>query len=101
MKSESVDIDERTIAVENASVRTGYLILTYGILLDIVYRGALLREAAWDLMALVGGAGAIVIIQQAVHRTLSRYWILKSVTIAFFSAIVAIAIVFLLHQARW
>jgi len=48
MKDNSILKDERTVAVENASYRWGYLILSYGLLLDVVYRGLVRQESGWD-----------------------------------------------------
>jgi hypothetical protein len=45
--------DERTEAVENASYKWTCIFLLFALLLDVVYRGAVRHEAAWDLMALV------------------------------------------------
>jgi hypothetical protein len=60
-----VERDERTAAVENASYRWAYAVLTYALLLDVMYRSLFRHEAAWDLMALVIVGGAICTVYQA------------------------------------
>jgi len=78
----SVERDERTVAVENASYRWGYILLTYALLIDVVYRGIVRQEAAWDLMALVIVGGAVSTIYQARQKTLAHGWAKKAVLIA-------------------
>ncbi len=48
---ECVERDERTVAVENASYRWAYLLLTYALLVDAMCRSLVRHEASWDLMA--------------------------------------------------
>ena len=45
--------DERTVAVEEASYRVAYMFLSFALLLDVMYRGMVRGEAAWDLIGLV------------------------------------------------
>ena len=45
--------DERTTAVENASYRWAYLVLSFGLLLIVAFRSFVYGESAWDLLALV------------------------------------------------
>lgn len=55
--------DERTVTVENASYRWGYIVLQFGLMLDVIYRGlfkfgavtagASLVQANEDLLGLV------------------------------------------------
>ena len=61
---EMVDRDERTLAVANAGYRLAYGVLTYALLVDVVVRGLVLREAAWDLLALVVVGGIICTVHQ-------------------------------------
>lgn len=48
----SVERDERTVAVENASYKWACISITFALLIDVIYRGVVRNEAAWDLMAL-------------------------------------------------
>lgn len=68
----SVIRDERTVAVENASYRWGYLLLAFGILLSTAYRAFARNESSWDLLALVILSGVVTTALQWRGRTLSR-----------------------------
>ena len=70
-----VDDDERAVAVGNASCRWALNMLSYGLLLDVIYRGWVLREGAWDLMALVILSGAVSFAYQFYHRIFHRQWL--------------------------
>ena len=59
MKTASVDRDERTIAVENASYRWAYLFLSFGLLAVVAIRSFALNQSSWDLLALVVLSGAV------------------------------------------
>ena len=84
-----VERDERTVAVENASYRWAYLVLTYALLVDVMYRGLVRHEAAWDLLALVIVGGAICTVYQARQKILARGWAMKAVVGACVAGIIA------------
>jgi len=86
---QAVERDERTVAVENASYRWAYIVLTYALLVDVMYRGLFRHEAAWDLMALVIVGGAICTMYQARQKTLAHGWVLKAVLGAVIAAVIA------------
>ena len=44
----TVERDERTVAVENASYRWAYMLLTFALLLDVIFRSLYRQEGAWD-----------------------------------------------------
>ena len=67
---QSVGRDERTTTVENASYKWGYILLTYALFIDVMYRGAVRNEAAWDLLALVVVSSGISTVYQARQKTL-------------------------------
>jgi hypothetical protein len=90
---QSVDRDERTLAVENASYRWAYVLVVYGLLLDVAYRG-LHNEAAWDLMALVIGGGVICSVYQARQRTLAKGWLNKVALVGCLVAVIAFVVAF-------
>ena len=92
----SVERDERTVAVENASYRWAYLLLTYALLVDVVYRGIVRHEAAWDLLALVIVGGAVCTMYQARQKTLTHGWLKKGALIALLGALIGIGVVFAL-----
>jgi len=84
-----VERDERTVATENASYRWACLVLTYGLLVDVIYRGLFRKDAAWDLMALVIVGGAICTVYQARQKTLVYGWVRKAVLSAVIAAAIA------------
>lgn len=84
--------DERTMAVEAASYRLGYLVLAFGLLLDVAYRSMVRGESPWDLMALVVVAGAVSTGYQAWQRTLDRRWAAIVLATAAVAALVALVL---------
>ncbi len=86
---QAVKRDERTVAVENASYRWAYGLLTYALLLDVMWRGLVRHEAAWDLMALVIVGGAVAGAYQARQRILTRGWVMKVVLAGCIAAVIA------------
>jgi uncharacterized membrane protein HdeD (DUF308 family) len=85
----TVDRDERTIAVEHASYRLGYLFLSYGALLIVAYRSFARNESSWDLLALVILGGAVSTAYQARHQILGRRWGVVTLATALVGAAVA------------
>ena len=79
---ECVERDERTVAVENASYRWAYLLLTYALLVDVMYRSFVRHEATWDLLALVIVGGAVCTVFQARQKILAHGWVMKAVLVA-------------------
>ena len=95
-----VERDERTVAVENASYRWAYLVLTYALLVDLMYRGLFRNDAAWDLMALVIGGGAFCTVYQARQKILAHGWVMKAVLGACVAGIIAAVIAAVLTIIR-
>ncbi len=96
---QSVERDERTLAVENASYRLAYALLSYALLIDVMYRGLVRHEAAWDILALVIGGGAFLTIHQARQKIFARGWFIKATLVACVAAIIA-AIVAVVASGR-
>jgi hypothetical protein len=86
---ECVERDERTVAVENASYRWGYLLLSYALLVDVMYRSLVRHEAAWDVMALVIVGGAVCTVYQARQKILTHGWVMKAVLVACMAGVIA------------
>jgi hypothetical protein len=84
-----VQRDERTVAVENASYRWAYGLLTYALLVDVMYRGLFRHEAAWDLMALVIVGGVACTVYQARQKVLAHGWVMKAVLVGCVAAVIA------------
>lgn len=88
MPSLEVERDERTVVVEQASYRWGYLFLSLGILVSVMYRSYIRREASWDLLALVILSGVVTTAYQLRHQVLTG----RSVRVGVFVAGVALAV---------
>ena len=95
MKNQSVIRDERTITIENASYRWAYLLLSFGLLVIVAYRGYAQQESNWDLLALVLLGGLVTTLYQGIHRVLSRRWALVAAMTVLVAAVVALATIFL------
>jgi hypothetical protein len=71
MNTTSVSRDERTVAVENESFRWAYLVLSYGLLVIVVYRAFVFDESSWDLLILVVLGGGIASLYQGISGILT------------------------------
>ena len=85
----SAERDERTVAVENASYRWCFILFSYALLIDVVYRGIARQEAAWDLLALVIVSGAVCTIYQARQKALVHGWAKKALLTACLGGVIA------------
>jgi hypothetical protein len=85
----TVERDERTVAVENASYRLAYLILTYGLLGIVAVRAVAWRESNWDLMALIVVGGGAAAAYQGAHKVFARRWWLIATIIGVVGSVVA------------
>ena len=74
MTTDTVHRDERTTAVEHASYRLAWLVVSYGLLAIVAYRAFVHRENSWDLLALVILGGLVSTSYQASQRMLGRRW---------------------------
>lgn len=85
--------DERTIAVQQAGQSMAYAFLSFALLANVAYRGLVLHEAAWDLLALVIAAGFICFFYEARQKALPPAWMSKVAAItlaAAFAGIIAV-----------
>ena len=95
MSAPSIDRDERTIAVENASYRLGYLFTSFGLLALVAYRSFARGESNWDLLALVIVGGLVPNLYQAFNRILTPRWARTQVVALIGAAILAAVLVLL------
>ena len=93
MNNQSVSRDERTTVVENASYRVAYLVMSFGLLASVAYRGFVLRQSSWDLLALVILGGATATMYQGTSKVLSRRWIMATVVTLVIAGLLAAAFV--------
>ena len=93
--NQSVVRDERTVNVENSSYRWAYLLLSFGVLVVVAYRGFVWRESSWDLLALVVLSGFVTTFYQGAYRVISRRWVWVAITTGLVAAVIAFGIAFL------
>jgi hypothetical protein len=94
---QEVKIDERTVAVADRSSRWALNFISFALLLDIMYRAAVRKEAAWDLFALLGVSGAISIVYLARHEVLGQLigWKVAIIALVVAGVVAAVAAVIL------
>lgn len=91
-----VKADERTLEVALRANTWGLNVISFGLLLDIIYRSAFLDEAAWDLFALLFASGAISWMYMARRKALGQVFSRKlMIALAVLAAISAFAGAFL------
>lgn len=83
--------DERSVAVEDASYRLAYLVLSYGALALVAYRSFVRGEASWDLIGLVLAGGLVSTGYQARHRVLGQRWVTVTLLSMIAAGVVAAA----------
>jgi hypothetical protein len=95
MTPRAVVRDERTIAVENASYRWSYHVLSFGLLVIVAFRGLARGESSWDLLGLVVLGGALNATYQGSQRILSRRWARLTLVTLLVAALLAVGVVLL------
>jgi hypothetical protein len=98
MKDQNVLRDERTEVVENASYRLAYTLISFGVLLSVVYRGFVLNQSSWDLLALVILSSGVATFYQGKHKILDRRMLLPAIILMVSSALIAMFLVWLLTR---
>ena len=97
---QSVERDERTVAVENTSYKWALIFLMFALLFDVMYRAMFRGEAAWDLMALVVVSGNGCAIYQVHQKIWTRRWVRDAVLVACVSGVIAGAVAVVLAVTR-
>ena len=92
MNNKSVSRDERTSVVENTSYRIAYLVMSYGLLASVAYRGFVLQQSSWDLLALVILGGITATMYQGINKVLSRRWIITTLVTLVIAVLLAVVI---------
>jgi hypothetical protein len=95
MSSQDVLRDERTVSTENASYRWAYLFMTYGLLVDTMWRSYFRGQAPWDLLAFVILGGAVSLVYQWRGSVLTWRWVKLSAASALLAAVIAALLVVL------
>lgn len=97
MNPQEIKRDERTIAVENASYRVAYMVISYGLLAIVTYRGFFLQQTNWDLMALVVLSGGIATFYQGRQKIFAPGWMRAMLVTMLAAAVLAVVIVLFLR----
>jgi hypothetical protein len=101
MNTPAIIKDERTGSIEDASYRIGFNILSFGLLLDILYRSlAYPNDGHWDMFALVLVSGFAATVYQARRKAIPPHFIRSMAILAVLSGATAVAIVLLLAWLR-
>lgn len=87
-----VRADERSAAVAYRANTWGLNFITFALLIDIMYRGWFLDEAAWDLFAVIIVSGAISMLYMARHHVLGQVVNWKIAALGFVTAAVVAAV---------
>lgn len=87
-----IEKDERTIVVENESYRIAYSVISYGILIDIMYRSFFLKEAPWDLFVLIFLGGIVATAYQYKQKIFTHKWIRSILILVVLSALTALIV---------
>jgi hypothetical protein len=98
MKPSPIERDERTVTVENASYRWAFIVLSFGVLVDVMYRSYALHESCWDLFALVVLSGAVGTAYQGANRVLGRRWAVSAALTVALAAVAGAVVVALLRR---
>jgi hypothetical protein len=97
MTAKPAERDERTVAIENASYRWAYLLLTFGLLIATAYRAFVWNQSSWDLLGLVIAGGVVTTFYQGTRRVLSQRWAMMSAAAAVLGVVLS-AIIWLLRR---
>jgi hypothetical protein len=96
MQSRSAPSDKRPATVENASYRWAYGVLAFGVLASVAYRGFVLQQESWDLLALVVLSGAVSAIYDYNQAALSSRTIMAAALAIVIAVAVGVALMLLI-----
>ncbi|HEY8868115.1 MAG TPA: hypothetical protein VIM30_01845 [Candidatus Limnocylindrales bacterium] len=81
--------DEREARIDLAGDRLAYLVVSYGLLLGVVYRSVVRGDAAWDLLGLVVLGGIVGAAYRVRQGAVSGRWTVMLLATAGIAIIVA------------
>lgn len=64
--------DEREASLDAGGDRLAYIVVSYGLLLVVVYRSYMEQQASWELLGLVVLGGAVSTAYRLWHRAFTR-----------------------------
>lgn len=88
--------DERATFIENVSCKFGYNLITYTLLIDVIYRALVLDEAAWDLLGIIIISGLVMTLYQYKQKILEKNWLKTVVISSMVSFVIALAVAFMI-----
>lgn len=100
MSVNKIEKDERTTFIENQSYRYGYIVLNFGILINIMYRSFRLNEAPWDLFGLIFLGGLVTTAYQYRYKIFTKKWTKDILLLIVISAIVAVIVMFIVQRIQ-
>ena len=92
MTVKTIEKDERTTFIEHQSYKYGYMVLNFGILINIIYRSLRFNEAPWDLFGLIFLSGLITTAYQYKQRILTIKWMRNILLLVIITAIIAVIV---------
>lgn len=91
MTPAAIERDERVVMVENASYRWAYLVISFGLLAEVIYRSYFKNETSWDLFALVIVGGGVATTYQRANKVFNAHSIrFAAIAMAVAAAVVAV-----------
>lgn len=87
--------DEREARIDDSADRVAYLVMSYGLLAIVAYRGLVERVASWELLALVVLGGVVGLAGRARSGAATGRWLAVGLTTLVVAAVIAAALAFL------
>ena len=87
--------DERETGVDHAADRLSYLVLSFGLLVVVAYRGFVDRQTSWDLLGLVILSGVVGAAYRWRGRVISGRWMLVAMASVTLALVAGIALAFM------
>ena len=84
--------DERELGVDLAADRLSYLVMSFGLLGIVAWRGFANGEAPWDLLALVIVGGVAGTLYRAWRGTASGRWLVVGIVTTGIALVVALVV---------
>ena len=97
MTPAAIERDERVVMVENASYRWAYLVISFGLLVEVVYRSYFRNESSWDLFALVFLGGGVATSYQRANKVFNAHSV-RFAVIAMVVAAMVVAVLWLVAR---
>jgi hypothetical protein len=88
--------DERAVSIEHASYALAIKVVGFALLIDVIYRSIVLKQAAWDLLGIVILGGLVATLYQTHFKTTTRSWVKASLLTVLAAILVAVVIVLFL-----